>query len=69
MTELHPQLGKKDQIRSKLIDEHRQYGSRKMAEIVCIPRSRDEDCEEIALKLGVKKLGVDIQHNDIEAAY
>ena len=39
-----------------------------MIEIAGIPRSRDEDCEKIAIDLG-SKIGVSFDHNDIEAAH
>ena len=63
-----PELEKNDKIRSKSIDDLEQYGRREMVEIAGIPRFRDEDCEEITLKLGAK-LGIDLNHHDIEAAH
>eukprot|EP00794_Sanderia_malayensis_P002865 gene2865-3312_t len=59
---------KKDQIRAKSIDDLKQYGRREMIEIAGIPKTREEDCEKIAITVSAK-VGVMINHEDIEAAH
>ena len=61
-------LEKKDKIRSKTIDDLEQYGRREMFEIGGVPRSREEDCEKIAINLA-DKLGLGLERDNIEAAH
>ncbi len=62
------ELEKKDQVRAISIDDLEQYGPREMVKIAGIPRSKDEDCEVIAINVG-SKLGVEYEHDIIKSSY
>ena len=61
-------LERKDQQRTKAIDDLEQYGRREMLEIGGIPRNNGENCEEIVIELA-KKLNVNSGSSDIEACH
>ncbi len=61
-------LQRKDQQRTKAIDDLEQYGCREMLEIGGIPRNNGEICEEIVIELA-KKLNVNLASSEIEACH
>eukprot|EP00794_Sanderia_malayensis_P001027 gene1027-350_t len=61
-------LEKKDQQRSKAIDDLEQYGRRSMVEVSGIPRLQNENCEALMIEIG-KKIGIEIKHDDIEVSH
>eukprot|EP00794_Sanderia_malayensis_P007641 gene7640-8482_t len=61
-------LEKKDQQRSKAIDDLEQHGRRSMVEVSGIPRLQNENCEALIIEIG-KKIGIEIKHDDIEASH
>eukprot|EP00794_Sanderia_malayensis_P016569 gene16569-18252_t len=56
--------GKKDQQRSKAIDDLEQYGRRLMVEVSGIPRLQNENCEELMIEIGKPQKAVTVRPVD-----